>query len=722
MSILTCTNVHPSNEVITIDKTMYSNTTNPTLEEYRKMHPELNGLPDDDVAFYINPPKFSFKFNCSGGTGCMRFMLIEYTNCKTGKMVTYHAPRWSKYTPNSEHNNGDTITYTAGAFNSYAENGQEWQYQRILYQSDKSLLSSSDTEALYDMKFCQGKIALENGKLKLSTGISNLRDALYIYEPKNNDGTIDKSRVFMTYYGKSKTYSDGTTVTIDDSTISSCYLVGGCVIEMNGERHLIQQYDEKTGILTIKGNFITEVKTGDKFVIYTNYFIDKPHYFTTKSKPTIEMNVSTLKSNKNNYNKDGLNVYSVEFSTSNAQNNNYMITTITYNDELSEELINTIINGSSFSCGAIYCKTSFKQANKNQNDYSNLKYYNYSLYTINKDGSQGSLVQTSGDIYDDSLQSSFYVPMVNQTYRVVLNVVTQENAVYTESQDINFKSDTKNDTNLVAPIVENSFRTTLSSTKSHIVINWDWNKDVYGRYEIYRQEKIGSRWSEWTMITATSDFSKSAGQYATVIDYTVGSNVEYRYLIQFIEIDEEYTVSTTGSKIIAKKKVTYYAPYITDVVQHQWTETLITSLVPKSSSLAWKKYNYTPVETWKFVCPSDSNDILQNLGVNVFDVTNGMPLTTRINKEYESSSFSLDLFQLNCPDGSIRDDISLVKKWVKFINADNDFLLKTPKGDVWIIEISGSPSRSYEYGGETVLTKVNYDWVQVAKTEDVNIS
>ena len=138
--------------------------------------------------------------------------------------------------------------------------------------------------------------------------------------------------------------------------------------------------------------------------------------------------------------------------------------------------------------------------------------------------------------------------------------------------------------------------------------------------------------------------------------------------------------------------------------------------------MAWKKYNYTPVETWKFVCPSDSNDILQNLGVNVFDVTNGMPLTTRINKEYESSSFSLDLFQLNCPDGSIRDDISLVKKWVKFINADNDFLLKTPKGDVWIIEISGSPSRSYEYGGETVLTKVNYDWVQVAKTEDVNIS
>ena len=91
----------------------------------------------------------------------------------------------------------------------------------------------------------------------------------------------------------------------------------------------------------------------------------------------------------------------------------------------------------------------------------------------------------------------------------------------------------------------------------------------------------------------------------------------------------------------------------------------------------------------------------------------------RTQKEYESGTFTIDLMQLSCPDNEIKDNISFVKKWTKFINGENDFLYKNPKGDVWIINVSGNPSRSYSYGSQYMETTVTYEWVQIIKIDDV---
>ena len=190
-------------------------------------------------------------------------------------------------------------------------------------------------------------------------------------------------------------------------------------------------------------------------------------------------------------------------------------------------------------------------------------------------------------------------------------------------------------------------------------------------------------------------------------------------MIQYTEISED-VISEGTNTYTATNNITYYAPYITDNVKYSWSETIITSLKPKAS--AWKENAYSPIETWNFATIPDSNDIISNLGINLYDGTNGMPLLTRINKEYESSSFSLDLLQLKCDSGEVADDISLVKKWVKFINGDNDFMLKNPKGDVWIIEVTGTPSRAYEYGTDIMVTTIKYDWVQVADTDKTVIA
>ena len=714
MSILTCTNVRPSNEVVTIDRTLM---TGDELAEYKAAHPEYANLPNTDVAFYKNPPKFSFTFNCSGGTGCLRFFITEYTNVRTGKKLTSHTPRFSKYTAGTEYNNGDTISYAAGTYNKYTDNGQDWQYQRTFYQSDKSALGKGDTEPLYDMKFCQGKIAYESGEYKISTGITNLRNALYLYEPKSNDGTIDYDHVHMNYYGKTYTFDDGTKVTFTGNTLKSCYLIGGAVIEINGERRLIQDYDKKTGVLTLKSNFTNKVTTGDKFVIYTNYFIDKPHYVMNRSKPKMEMSVNIIHSNKKDYNK---NTYSVNYNAVNSKNQNYFKTTISYTGDKPMTVIENVLGTRSYSIGSIHCECNYKQANRNQADYSGLKYFQYSLYYSDDKGNIGELCKQSEDIYDDSVSYDFYVPFINQSYYVVLKIVTQENAVYEQQKLIHFYANTNSDGNYLSmPIEDKSFKTELSSNKSYIAIKWTWNADVHGRYVVYRRYKLGSDWSDWNIIMATSTFSKNKGEKARVVDYTVGSNMEYQYMIQYTEISEDI-ISEGTNTYTATNNITYYAPYITDNVKYSWSETIITSLKPKTS--AWKENAYSPIETWNFATIPDSNDIISNLGINLYDGTNGMPLLTRINKEYESSSFSLDLLQLKCDSGEVADDISLVKKWVKFINGDNDFMLKNPKGDVWIIEVTGAPSRAYEYGTDIMVTTIKYDWVQVADTDKTAIA
>ena len=724
MSILTCTNVHPSNEVVTMDNAFY---TGDELAEFRKQHPEYDDLPDDDPVFYKNPPKFSFQFNCSGGTGCLRFFTTKYTNVKTGESFSSHAPKFSMYTSGSEYNNGDTITFGDGLFTSKVTNGQNWQYQRTIYQADKSQLGKDKSEPLYDMKFNQGKVAVEGRTIKISTGINNLLNAAYMYNPKKSDGTIDYTKSCFGYYGDKKElpYSN-TTVTIDGG--SNCYLIGGAVIEINNTRRLIKGYDKKTGVLTLDGSF-SGVKTGDKFVIYTSYFIDKPHYVMVRSVPNMGWSVHNIHSNRKDY---GRNTYNVKYISNNVPNNYWYKTVITYTgDKISDSLYDTISNRrkSDFDTTGLHCACSYKQSSYNQADYSPLKYYQYSVYegVTDSEGkiNKGRLITQSKDIYDDDVCYDFYIPVINVPYVVQGRVVTQENAVYENDYANEFFANTDDNGNyLKLPIEKDSFSSRLSTDKTRIILNWKWSEDVQGRYAVYRRHKLGSNeWSDWNIIQCTSMFSKSAGDTATVYDYTAGNNVEYQYLIQYMYISDDSRVDNDTNKTITiTNTVKYYEPYLTPSVQHQWDETIITSIVPKESGVYWKENAYSPIETWKFVCPPDANDILQNLGINLYDSTNGMPLLTRTNKEYESSSFSVDLLQLNCPDGTITDDIALVKKWVKFINGNNDFMLKSLKGDVWIIEISGNPSRSYDYGGDISLTTVKYDWVQVVDTEKVYIS
>lgn len=739
MSILTCTNVHPNNEAVMVDS---GNVM--TQEEYSDFilaHPEYADLPYEagnanltDIMF-IKSPKASFTFNCSGGAGCLRFQLLTYTNVRTGETVKTCSPRFFKYTSGYEHNNGDTITYTMNGFNSspIVKNGQEWQMQRILFQSDKSTLTGEmDTKPLFDMKFNNGTIAkLSNGNLKLNAGIRNLNNFMFMYVPKDNNGNLIHANTEWGFYGSGidKDKYDNNT----DGYRNNCYPVGGALIEISSynqstgktttQSGIILSYNKKTGEIVCQGNISTsQISEGDKFTIYTNYFIDKPYYFITRSDPKIS--IDTVTPMFSNYpNKNVEDKYYVSHNISVDSNNGKYIcnTTVEGNFELNEEFVNTISHG--YTLHSLHCKGSYKQSSISSSwnkisDYSGLKCYQFLLY----DNDTGVLIDQSENIYDDALEYNFYLPMFNRNFKIVMKVTTQNNDVFAKSKTINLKNNNKN--------IISSNSTSIKMSTWHlgnVKLSWKFDNDFYGQYLIYRSEKLDdNEYGEYVPIYCSSRYNFKANTQYDFGDYTAGNHMTYKYAIQPIVIgnsDNENVWVINGTNAHFKNTIEYYnLVELSNGDEKEFTvdwgaDSIVTSL--KSTNLTWKKYGYRPVETWYFKTSPQDASITQNLGISLYDTTNGMPLITRTQKEYESGTFTIDLMQLSCPDNEIKDNISFVKKWTKFINGENDFLYKNPKGDVWIINVSGNPSRSYSYGSQYMETTVTYEWVQIIKTDDV---
>ena len=48
-------------------------------------------------------------------------------------------------------------------------------------------------------------------------------------------------------------------------------------------------------------------------------------------------------------------------------------------------------------------------------------------------------------------------------------------------------------------------------------------------------------------------------------------------------------------------------------------------------------------------------------------------------------------------------------------------MLKSARGDVWIVNIVNTPTRQYEEGKPNIWTTVSYDWIQVADTSNIYI-
>ena len=254
----------------------------------------------------------------------------------------------------------------------------------------------------------------------------------------------------------------------------------------------------------------------------------------------------------------------------------------------------------------------------------------------------------------------------------------------------------------------NDMTASVSITDSIIKLKWYCSTNYC--YNIFRREVYpdGTVAKNATYIgrrdSSSATHAQSSYQTHTIYDYTAANNKSYRY--EIVVKNAYVNALTVGQP--------YYVDYIYNV-NTKWDGWNIISITPKYDEDA--RHYYAHGDNWTFISAIDSGDITRNINSVLHVGTASYASTSRNHNKYESGSFIANLLGLICPDNEIVDDINRVKAWMDFISGDNPFILKSDKGDVWMVNIVNSPSRSYDETIEPILTKIRYEWAEIQDVE-----
>lgn len=342
-------------------------------------------------------------------------------------------------------------------------------------------------------------------------------------------------------------------------------------------------------------------------------------------------------------------------------------------------------------------------------------------YTI--DLSSPVLIGDSDSVYNYHLHYSFPIYPYGETYQMETALTTYEKQQLTLS-----KKFTLSDPELDSVISGSSIVIDVQNQNVDISVLQDSTTIRYpfDGYNIFRKDSDKHLWNYIGFMPIIE------GQNTIhFTDYTAGNNSEYDY--SFVRGIADVAIADYDPTI-------NYKPYNIESVQTKWDGWTITALHPfkdyvknyiESDPMTLKDTNilttvfaktpYVVGETWHFLSAINSGDITTNLGINVHVGTSAYPTVTRTKNKYQTGSFTAHILELECPSTNVIDNIDKVKRWDKFINDDCLFILRSDKGDVWVIAISENTSRSYDESVEPILTTASYSWTEVCKAEDIQI-
>lgn len=647
---------------------------------------------------YTNAPIFSYTFHGDE----LRWGLVEYFNNTTEERIgSSYYPRGGQLS--QTYHNGETVRINELVFNGLAENGKNYKYRYTLFQTDPM----QDDAGEYNIYFCRGKIrALPSGatqvatEVYINTEIENLKDA-YRYTPSGQ----------------------------------ATRLVGGAYMEIGEERRLIETYNFNTGKVTLNSAFTTYPTEGTTYKIFTNYILSPYYFVKCRELPTSTLTVTEgnhglhCQLTYNQANNVGLKCYKIKLYKKNSDGGDYIdgviaakdpnnsaIYTISLDEELPAEV--DIVGRN------IHIERVVGDTPSGQHVTSN--YYNYeitsydrtnSVITINADPSvfSGAKVDARFTIVDDSmtyidesdwlytydLDYTFYTDYKGNSYQFEYTVITQDDVAVTAYKDVTYPASTYtasfNNLSWKALPHEQVVRFTWSGITSETTI-------VY--LMVYRKE---TRTEQNPRLLRCDPISTYHGIF---VDWTAANNHTYEYIFVMFDSGGHTMQSITVEDVITKWE--------------GWSLLSLSEPTDLTKSRIINSGNKTPYQPngiWTFMAGMTGEDITTHIGVTPHTMTGIKPKTTRNDEFYESGSFGAYVDTLRCVDGSVNDDTSFsdtiqwVKAWVKFVSRQCDFILKSDKGDAWLINISDNPTRNYDNSTLELLTTINYSWIEC---EDMN--
>lgn len=483
-------------------------------------------------------------------------------------------------------------------------------------------------------------------------------------------------------------------------------LRGGLYIEFGTtsggvQRHLITDYNPNDGLLTFVGNkgITYSDMIGQPYKLFSNFIITPWYDFKYRAKQQMTLSVSDMaegvkcNGTYTQANNVGLKCYQYEIY--------WLLGTIIEYDTSSSYAVGDIVEYQNviYKCIQANSGGSF---NANKWTTCSVDDENFPKKMLIEKG-QKSFAYMAKDNFSWNIHDNEF--HLNPFGDYIFNLITTTQENYTSSIAIRQYRENEYDywTGTISNVsVDNATSTVQSGHElfecydytTKITFNGSSNYNYY----VYRYDRNSTTPAPQRIYIGQPVIRAFSDKYE-IVDYTVKNNIEYHY--EVVEVPK-----STG----IPEKDTHLA-----FVKNAWDSWAIFSLIPQEDRM--NKSEYKIGEEWSFISSINSGDITRNINSALHVGVASYAKTTRDNTIYESGSFTADLLTVECPSGQIKDDIERVDKWMKFISGDNPFLLKSAKGDVWVVDIVNSPSRRYDETLNPIFTNVTYEWAEVKDIE-----
>ena len=447
--------------------------------------------------------------------------------------------------------------------------------------------------------------------------------------------------------------------------------LGTIVMKIGNEECTIASYNYNTGELVINAALTADYPKGTPYQLYANYLITQQYFFKTAPTPSFT-NLQAKWAGGSSSARVG-----VDFSATYTLNE---YNPLKYYTIKLEKQVGDDIDGQPRHYVKIY---------ETEKIYSQKVFYKFT---------------DDYDVYDSEI--GFDVGNSN-TRRYLFTV----KGVLQNGMTISAQLESQAPERIDVDYIYRFKATQINTDEYHNAVQLTWNYSAgsfgdYGGVRIYRYDMDAE--------DIIHDRVLLASTYADAmefIDATVSTHGKYRYVIvPYQSRAGDYTIGSSYNPVISNEIITDMYGYT------------ITELVPKVAQTYNGKPVYNIGESWHLRAEIDDATITQNTD-KVLHVGYGKySSATHTATNYMSSTFTGSLVQADClSETKWRDDIGLVKAWRDFITRDCIYLLRSQKGDVWVVNVVDNPTTTYEEGTPQISTSVSFNWAECMSIDDIMV-
>lgn len=492
-------------------------------------------------------------------------------------------------------------------------------------------------------------------------------------------------------------------ITVVNSGIT--YYLNIMSLKIGGESQKIISYNYTTGEITLESGLTNDYPIGTPYQIYCNYIITPQYYFNLATRPQIvAMNAEW-------------NAYGVKFSAvySQAQYHFLKYYTITMQKKTDS--------------GVYYDVAKTGKRYSQKIEYTFVDDYDYYVdvakavandeqrFALTTDDINLGDVIRQGQQYDKYKDKYYYVSDISnldnekgyskfcplfggndntRIYRFVVNAIGQDGTditAYSEDFIAPERETTVKFTRINPPKVE--------KWNNAVRIDFDGNLISNG-IRVYRIEgKNISQYGSFPHKTLIGDFWGSGA----FVDYTASTHGEYVYM--FVPYYSGTIESTEINRAVLSDKI------ITS--EYGYTITAIHDSGKDVNGLPF----FLLGDTWKFITDIDDTTVVQNTDKTLHSGFGKYSSLTSTQTDFMTGTVSAGIGSISCPDNTYNDTIEMVRAWRKFITQDCQFILRSQKGDVWVVNITENPSTIYQENVPQLFTTVEFNWAECCNINEI---